>query len=188
MSKLRIVGFAGSASRPSRTRSLVEGIAEAVASRMPATVSIFDLGDVHPALGSTLDPGAATGRLRDLLDAIRGADALVVGSPIYKGTYSGLFKHLFDLVEPKALKGKPIVLSATGGSQLHALALDHGLRPLFAFFSADIVPTSIYATEAEFADYRAANSGLIARIDRAAEELTWRFGEPRVPVAVARIA
>jgi FMN reductase len=71
---------------------------------------------------------------------------------------------------------------------LHALALDHGLRPLFAFFSADIVATAVYATEAEFADYRAANSGLIARIDRAAEELSWRFGEQRAPLALARIA
>ena len=188
MSQLHIVGFAGSASRPSRTRNLVEGIAEAIASRVPAAVSIFDPHDVHPTLGATLDPRQATGKLRELFDAIRGADALVVGSPVYKGTYSGQFKHLFDLVEPNALKGKPVVLSATGGSQLHALALDHGMRPLFAFFSADIIPTAIYATEAEFADYRAANSNLIARIDRAAEELSWRFGEPRAALPIARIA
>ena len=101
MSKFRIVGFAGSASRPSRTRNLVEGIAEAIASRVPAAVSIFDLHDVHPTLGATLDPRQATGKLRELLDAIRSADALVVGSPVYKGTYSGQFKHLFDLVEPE---------------------------------------------------------------------------------------
>jgi FMN reductase len=185
-----IVGFAGSASRPSRTRSLVEGIVEALARRLPVTASIFDLGDVQPGLGTTLDPREAPAELAELLAAIRDADALVVGSPIYKGTYAGLFKHLFDLVEPKALKGKPVVLAATGGSQLHALALDHGLRPLFAFFSADVVATAIYATEAEFADSRAANSTLIARIERAADELAWRLGEPRQLAAapLARIA
>ena len=63
-----------------------------------------------------------------------------------------------------------------------------GLLRLFASFSAHVVPAAVYATEAEFADYRAANSTLIASIDRAAEELAWRFGEPRVLVAPAHIA
>ena len=59
-----------------------------------------------------------------------------------------------------------MVLSATGGSERHALVLDHGLRPLFAFFSADIIATGIYATEADFADYRPHSATCSARIER----------------------
>lgn len=183
MAGLNIVGFAGSSSRPSRTRNLVEAIAVAAAQRSGAEVSIFDLQEIQPSLGSTLDPRSAPADLAQLIATITAADALIVGSPIYKGTYTGLFKHLFDLIEPKALKGKPIVLSATGGSERHALAIDHGLRPLFAFFSADIIATGIYASEPDFVDYQPHSPGLLKGIERAAEELNWRLQSKRVEAA-----
>lgn len=192
MSKPKIVGFAGSSSRPSRTRNLVEAIAEAAARRTAASVSIYDLTEIHPSLGSTLDPRTAPPDLEQLIAEITAADVLVVGSPVYKGTYTGLFKHLFDLIEPKALKDKPVVLSATGGSERHALVIDHGLRPLFAFFSADILATGIYATEPDFADYQPASPNLISRINRVADEVSWRLlagqAEPRALEPLAQIA
>ncbi len=179
----KFVGFAGSSSRPSRTRNLVEAITTTAARRIGATSTIYDLNEIHPSLGSTLEPSKAPPDLVELIEAITNADALIVGSPVYKGTYTGLFKHLFDLIEPKALKDKPIVLSATGGSERHALVLDHGLRPLFAFFSADIVATGVYATETDFADYRPSSSSLLSRIDRVALELSWRINTGRAAVA-----
>ena len=175
MSTLKIVGFAGSSSRPSRTRNLVETVAHAAAERTGAAVEIYDLTEIHPSLGATLDPRQAPPDLEALINTISSADALIVGSPVYKGTYTGLFKHLFDLIEPKALKDKPVMLTATGGSERHALVLDHGLRPLFAFFSADILATGLYATEADFIEHRPQSAQLHARIDRAVEELTWRL-------------
>ena len=180
---LKIVGFAGSSSRPSRTRNLVEAIAGAAAKRSGAEVSIYDLTEIHPSLGSTLDPRQAPRDLQELIEEITTADALIVGSPVYKGTYTGLFKPLFDLIEPKALKDKTIVLSATGGSERHALVIDHGLRPLFAFFSADIIATGIYATEPDFGDYQPHNPLLLGRIERVAEELNWRLQSKRVEAA-----
>lgn len=176
----KFVGFAGSSSRPSRTRNLVEAITTTAAKRIGATTTIYDLNEIHPSLGSTLEPGKAPPDLVELIEAITNADALIVGSPVYKGTYTGLFKHLFDLIEPKALKDKPVVLSATGGSERHALVLDHGLRPLFAFFSADIVATGVYATEGDFADYQPSSAALLSRIDRVALELSWRINTARV--------
>ena len=187
MTTLKIVGFAGSSSRPSRTRNLVETIARTTAVRLDAETSIYDLTTVHPSLGATLDAREAPPDLAELIATITDADALIVGSPVYKGTYTGLFKHLFDLIEPKALKDKPIILSATGGSERHALVLDHGLRPLFAFFSADILATGVYATEADFTDYRPHSSAVITRIERAAEELSWRLRSPRASTPDLRL-
>jgi FMN reductase len=175
----KFVGFAGSSSRPSRTRNLVEAITATAGKRIGATTAIYDLNEIHPSLGSTLEPGKAPPDLVELIEAITNADALIVGSPVYKGTYTGLFKHLFDLIEPKALKDKPVVLSATGGSERHALVLDHGLRPLFAFFSADIVATGVYATESDFTGYQPSSAALLSRIDRVALELSWRINTAR---------
>jgi FMN reductase len=181
--EFKFVGFAGSSSRPSRTRNLVEAITTTAAERIGARTTVYDLNEIHPSLGSTLDPRSAPPDLVELIEAITDADALIVGSPVYKGTYTGLFKHLFDLIEPKALKDKPIVLSATGGSERHALVLDHGLRPLFAFFSADIVATGVYATEPDFTDHQPSSSALLSRIDRVALELSWRLNSGRSATA-----
>lgn len=188
MTQLHIVGFAGSSSVPSRTRSLVETILAHTADRTGARTTVYDLVDIHPSLGATLDPRQAPPDLVELIDTITNADALVVGSPVYKGTYTGLFKHLFDLIDPKALKDKPVVLTATGGSERHALVVDHGLRPLFAFFSADILSTGIYATEPDFADYLPASDNLNARINRVVDELGWRLAAARNPAPLAQSA
>ncbi|WP_375451255.1 FMN reductase [uncultured Devosia sp.] len=188
MSQLHIVGFAGSSSAPSRTKSLVETIVATTADRTGARGTVYDLVDIHPSLGATLDARQAPPDLVALIDTITNADALVVGSPVYKGTYTGLFKHLFDLIDPKALKDKPVVLTATGGSERHALVVDHGLRPLFAFFSADILSTGIYATEADFADYLPASVNLKARVERVVDELGWRLASARNADLLARSA
>lgn len=175
MSDLKIVGFAGSWSQPSRTRNLVEAAVLKAADRTGAQARVHDLTDVCFSLGTTLSADVAPADVALLLNDIVTADALIVGSPVYKGTYTGLFKHLFDLIEPRALKDKPVLLTATGGSERHALVLDHGLRPLFAFFSADIIATGLYATESDFTDYRPSSATLVGRIERAATELSWRL-------------
>lgn len=84
----------------------------------------------------------------------------------------GLFKHLFDLIEPAALAGKPVLLTATGGGEKHALVIEHQLRPLFAFFEAATLPTGIYASGADFTDGQPTALPLLARIDRAVAQFT----------------
>lgn len=179
---LKIVGFAGSASRPSKTRALVEAAVTRAAAAFDATGSVFDLGDLGPSLGvaqrlSDLDPQALA-----WVPALLGADALVVASPVYKGSYAGLFKHLFDLVDPLALVGKPVLLAATGGGDRHALVIEHQLRPLFGFLEAQSLATGVYASDADFIDRLPAAPVLLQRLDRAVAQ----FGHylPRRPVPV----
>jgi len=168
---LRIAGLAGSLSRPSKTRTLVDLVASRSAAHLEATAATYDLTDLQPGLGlastlSDLDPTTEA-----IVAAILSADVLVVGSPVYKGSYTGLFKHRFDLVDPVALAGKPVILTATGGGDKHALVIEHQLRPLFGFFEAATVPTGIYASGADFIDGLPASPALLARIDRAVEQL-----------------
>ena len=116
----------------------------------------------------TLD--ALQGLPRAIVAQLLSADALVVGSPVYKGSYTGLFKHLFDLVDPAALAGKPVLLTATGGGDKHALVIEHQLRPLFGFFEAFTLPTGVYASGADFSDGVPTAPALLARIDRAVSQ------------------
>jgi FMN reductase len=176
MSLPRIAGFSGSPRRPSKTRSLVETVAAEVASHRPARLEVYDLSDAGPGLGAALQRQDLTLPAARIIDAIEQADALIIGTPVYKGAYTGLFKHAFDLVDPWALVGKPVLLTATGGGPRHALVVEHALRPLFGFFEALTIPTAVYASDADFVDGQLAEAGVLARVSTAARQLANLIG------------
>nr|WP_086998787.1 NAD(P)H-dependent oxidoreductase [Rhizobium sullae] len=114
-------------------------------------------------------------RIRYVIDAIVSADVLVIGSPTYKGSYPGLFKHLIDLIDPHELRAKPIIITATGGGDRHALMVEHQLRPLFGFFMSHTLPTALYASDRDFADYEVSSEPLSKRISEVVSELAAFF-------------
>ena len=73
-----------------------------------------------------------------------------MASPVYRASFTGLFKHLFDFVGQYALFDKPGLLAATGGTDRHALIIEHQFRPLFAFFQALTLPIGVYAKDSDF--------------------------------------
>jgi FMN reductase len=105
--------------------------------------------------------------VEDALQAIETADVLVVASPVYRASFTGLFKHLFDFVDQYALVDTPILLAATGGSERHALIIEHQFRPLFGFFQALTLPVGVYAHDSDFTDYKLTSGFLKDRITKA---------------------
>lgn len=171
MTQLKLVGLSGSYGRPSKTSTLVEHIAELASDRYDLEKSVFDLTDVGDSLGlaksqADLDTDAAA-----VLNAVVGADLLVIGSPTYKGSYPGMFKHFIDLIDPEQLRGKPVLIAATGGGERHALMVEHQLRPLFGFFMAHTIPTAIYASNRDFSGSEIVSPALRERIGFAVDEL-----------------
>ncbi|WP_299910669.1 NAD(P)H-dependent oxidoreductase [uncultured Paracoccus sp.] len=151
---LRIAGIAGNLGRPFRTRTLVDRGTARAAARFSAIATDHDLSDLQPARGAAPPLEDLDGLPRTIIKQILSAHALVVGSPVYKGCYTGLFKHLFDLIDPAALAGKPVLLIATGGGVKHALVIEHQLRPFLGFFETVSLPTRIYASGADFSEIR----------------------------------
>ena len=188
----RIVAFSGNTHRPSRTRTLVEAVAAELSRQRPIDLKVYDLVDAGTGLAVASRSALPLPAAR-IVEGIESADALIVGSPVYKGSYAGLFKHLIDFVAPEALVGKPVVLTATGGGPRHALVVEHSLRPLFGFFSAQTAPTSVYAGDAEIAEGRIADEIVRARVAQAAAELARLLDAAQgavaptaLPVAAAR--
>ena len=120
--------------------------------------------------------GFPTGDLRDALADVTGADALVAVTPTFQRSYSGLFKSFLDLLEAGTLRGVPVLLAATGGTERHSLVIEHALRPLFSYLGALTVPTGVYAATADFGGEGSAP--LAARVDRAAAELAALLSKP----------
>ena len=162
---LSIVGVSGSPTSPSRTSVLVGAVADALASRLNGTAEVIELGPLLGELGAGPFRGDLGPSVREALDTVESADLIVVGSPAYRATYTGLFKLFFDHVGQYSLQDTPIVLTATGGSDRHALLVEHQMRPLFGFFQALTLPLGIFANESDFEDYRVTSADLRARIE-----------------------
>lgn len=166
-----IVGICGSQGEKSRTRLLVKAIADAVARAPGWRAELFDLSGIGQALGAASGRVPAVPELDRIWTAIETCDALIVGSPTYKASYAGLLKHLFDLMDMKALAGRPVAVCATGKAPQHALMIEHQMKPLFGFFAARVVPTGIYATDLDFLSDGAPASALLDRAAGVAGEL-----------------
>jgi FMN reductase len=105
------------------------------------------------------------------VETVSGADALIAVTPIFSASYSGLFKTFFDVLDKDALVGKPVLMGATAGTARHSLALEHALRPLFAYLRAVAVPTAVFAAAEDWAGSGGIDRALAARIERGAAEL-----------------
>ena len=165
-------------SQPSSTRLLADRLS-ATAERhlrvagIEPQVEVIELRDHARDLANNLVAGFPSPGLRAALDAVLAADGLIAVTPIFSASYSGLFKLFFDLVERDGLAGKPVIIAATGGTARHSLALEHAMRPLFAYLNAAVVATAVYAATEDWGRSGAtADGSLVERIDRAALELS----------------
>jgi len=160
------VGLSGSPKPVSRSRALLELTLAALERQGTGPYRLIDLATLpaEALLGRREDGGVA-----EAVQSVLDAGIVVVSTPIYRATYSGLLKVFFDLFPQDALARKVAIPIATGSGPGHLLAVDHGLRPLLASVGALVVATGIYGTDAQF---RAGvpEPVLVERIERAALE------------------
>ncbi|MBE1585107.1 FMN reductase [Nonomuraea angiospora] len=158
--------------QPSSSRLLADRLTQAVTGQAQAEVRVIELRDLAVDIANNFVTGFPNARLREAIEAVTEADGLIAVTPIFSGSYSGLFKSFFDVIDDGALAGKPVLIAATGGTARHSLALEHALRPLFAYLRAVVVPTAVYAASEDWGGAADAfTDGLGPRIARAAEEL-----------------
>jgi FMN reductase len=165
--QLSLVAVSGSTHHPSRTTTLVDEIAQQVGAHFTVDVRLIRIDEVGPLLAGALRRDQLSPEVEEILVAIETADVLVVGSPVYRASFTGLFKHLFDFVDQYALVDTPVLLAATGGSERHALIIEHQFRPLFAFFQALTLPVGVYAHDSDFTNYRISSERLAERVRKA---------------------
>lgn len=170
-----IVVVTAGLSQPSSTRLLADRLAASATSRLRSagedvSVSVVEVRELAHDLTDHLLTGFPSPRLADVLGRVGTADGLVVVTPVFSASYSGLFKTFFDVLEDDTLDGTPVLVAATGGTARHSLALDYAVRPLFTYLRASVVPTAVFAASEDFGSGGGGTS-LSARIDRAAGEL-----------------
>src|SRR5919206_1217326 len=161
---------------PSSTRLLADRLTAATVAALrergvDATVEVVELREHARDLADHLVTGFPNGALRAAIDTVTGADGLIAVTPVFSASYSGLFKTFVDVLDKDALAGRPVLLGATAGTARHSLALEHAMRPLFAYLRALVVPTAVFAAPEDWAGASdGAHRALDRRIQRAARE------------------
>jgi FMN reductase len=168
---MKLVVVSAGLSVPSSTRLLADRLAAAVQRATPVHVQVVELRELAVEIAQNFTNGFPGRSLAAALDAVTEADGLIVVTPVFSASYSGLFKSFFDVLDKDALTGKPVLIAATGGTARHSLVLEHALRPLFAYLRAVVVPTGVYAASEDWGA-----EGLQDRVDRAAGELAALIG------------
>lgn len=175
-------------SRPSSTRLLADRLATATTRSLneqgvEVNTDVIELRDHAHDLMNHMTSGVPTGELRPAIDGMTAADGLIAVTPIFNASYSGLFKSFFDVVEAESLSGTPVLIGATGGTQRHSLALEHALRPMFAYLRSVVAPTAVYAASEDW-DAGGDSGALTDRVDKAAGELAGLIGDRSDPVGL----
>lgn len=166
----RVVIVNGSPSEKSKTLGLANVIVTTLRELPSFDVSRIDTRriDVYrlgPGFTGALQREDVTDDVEDALLAAEHADLLIAATPVFRGSYTGMFKHFFDLIDQYALANKPVFLAATGGGDHHALVLEHAMRPLFGFFQAMTAPVAVFASAGDFDGTTLLNPRVYGRIE-----------------------
>ncbi len=173
--------------QPSTTRLLADRLAEATVAALAelgldTEVRVVEVREHSHDMMNMLVTGFASAGLQAAIDTVVDADGLIAVTPIFSGSYTGPFKTFFDILDDSALAGMPVLLGATAGTARHSLAIDHAMRPLFAYLRTLVVPTGVFGATEDFGSNASRRVGspdgsvdavppIAGRIERAAHEL-----------------
>ncbi|GHO84061.1 NAD(P)H-dependent oxidoreductase [Dictyobacter formicarum] len=162
---------------PSRTRIVLDKVLAGAKAYDPTIeAQVLELRDFALEFCDGRSPDSYNSDTRRALALVEEADAYLVATPIYRGSYTGALKNFFDLVpnDPHGrdpLRGKVVGLLATGGSDHHYLVLEHQLRPLFGFFGSYIPARAIYASAKDFDALKQAQGRLVEELTLLGQEV-----------------
>jgi FMN reductase len=161
---------------PSSSRLLADQLAASAERKLEAsgydvTVDTVELRDLAVDIANNFVTGYAAPRLAGVIAGVVASDAIIAVSPVFSASYSGLFKSFIDVLDPKSLEGKAVLLGATAGTDRHQMVLDFAMRPLFTYLRSRVAPTAVFAGPQDWGQQDDGGSPLSARIDRAAGEL-----------------
>lgn len=139
-----VVTISGSPGSPSRTSGLNDRVAVALAAQ-GFDVQAINVRELPP--GDLIHARVGSEALRKPLGLIEQARGVVVATPVYKASYTGVLKSFLDLLPQFGLSGKVVLPLATGGTLAHVLAIDYALRPVLGALGAQHVVGGLFVLD-----------------------------------------
>jgi FMN reductase len=175
METRRITVLSAGLGVPSSSRLLADQLSAAAERQLSSAgfrvqVDVVELRDLAVDIANNFVTGYAAPRLAEVIAGVGASDGIIAVTPVFSASYSGLFKSFIDVLDPKSLDGKAVLLGATGGTDRHQMVLDYAMRPLFSYLRTRTAPTGVFAGPQDWGTTDDGGSLLSDRIDRAAAE------------------
>jgi len=128
-------------------------------------LNLFDLGTLRLDFADGRPASEHDDDSAFVIESISAAHAVLVATPVYRGSFTGALKNLLDLLPVESLQGKPVGIVAMGATPHHFLGVDFHLRDVLSWFGALTAPTSVYLTSADFTDGKLADDA-VSQVDQ----------------------
>lgn len=177
METRRITVLSAGLGVPSSSRLLAEQLAAATTRELTAagyevTTDVVELRDLAVDIANNFVTGYAPPRLAEVIAGVEASDGIIAVTPVFSASYSGLFKSFIDVLDPKSLDGKAVLLGATGGTDRHQMVLDYAMRPLFSYLRTRTAATAVFAGPQDWGNTDDGGTPLSLRIERATAEFS----------------
>lgn len=184
METRRITVLSAGLGVPSSSRLLADQLSVAATRQLEAAgykvaVDVVELRDLAVDIANNFVTGYAAPRLADVIAGVKASDGIIAVTPVFSASYSGLFKSFIDVLDPKSLDGKAVLLGATGGTDRHQMVLDFAMRPLFSYLRTRMAATGVFAGPQDWGTAEEGGGSLADRIERAAGEFTRLLDGPQ---------
>jgi FMN reductase len=140
---VNITVVVGNPKAQSRTYQAAHLVAEQLTGQRPdLSVDLVDLGS------ALLDWSDA--KVAETVAAVQASNLVIVASPTYKATYTGLLKLFLDRVPGSGLAGVTAVPLMLGGDWRHSLAADLHLKPVLVELGATCPTRGLFLLDSDF--------------------------------------
>jgi FMN reductase len=171
--KVNVAIIVGTPNKHSRLQGLIQIVDERLRTTGNVTLNYVHAAELPPE--DLIDARFDSPEVIQANKKVVEADAVVIASPVYKASYSGILKAYLDLLPQKGLSGKPVLPLVIGGTISHLLAIDYALKPVLSALGARNILGGVYAvdswvTRTEQGGFELTEE-LKARLEASAEEL-----------------
>jgi FMN reductase len=147
----RLTVVLGSVTHPGRLhRAVQQALSRAAERHGGLETELIDLASRRIAFADGRSPPELGDDTEAVIAAIDAGTAVVLATPVYRGSLTGALKNLLDHVPVEVLRDKPVGVVAMGASDHHYLGVERHLRDVLSFFGALVVPTAAYLTGRDF--------------------------------------
>ncbi|HWH21559.1 MAG TPA: NADPH-dependent FMN reductase [Solirubrobacterales bacterium] len=147
---IALTAVVGSVTPPGRLRHAVAGALDRADAAGTVTPTLLDLAELEIAFADGRPAAELDDDTAATVVAIDRADAVLLATPVYRGSLTGALKNLLDHVPVEALEGKACAIVAMGASLHHFLGADRHLRDILTFYGAVPTPVAAYLTAGDF--------------------------------------